>query len=57
MIYTNGKDSYLIYCYSDYRNTWKVENYPFDRTVRVLSERGKDNFIKNNKLKEVGNDN
>ncbi|EDN7323723.1 hypothetical protein FHK07_12110 [Listeria monocytogenes] len=50
-----GKDGkkYLIYQYSEYRNIWKIENVPFDNAVREVTERSKDVFIRNKKLKKV----
>lgn len=45
----NGRE-YLIYCYSEYFNTWKIEHLPFDGFMMEMSERDMKQFIKNNKL-------
>jgi hypothetical protein len=44
---------YLIYLYSEYRNSWKIETLPFDGSCQVVSEQQKNQFIKNNRLKAV----
>lgn len=44
---------YLIYCYSDFKNQWKIEHVPFDSWVSVVTEKEKDAFIRRNKLVEV----
>ena len=44
---------YLIYLYSDYRKTWKIETLPFNGSCSEVSEKDKDKFIKQNKLKLV----
>lgn len=41
---------YLIYLYSDYRNTWKIEPLPFNGSSLEVSEKAKNQFIKQNKL-------
>lgn len=54
MTYQDSKgNKYLIYLYSDYRNLWKIENLPFNGTVRQMSEQDKNQFIKSNGLKMV----
>ena len=54
MIYTNNQGKqYLIYLYSEHRNTWKIEEYPFTGYVSVVDEQSKNNFIKQNGLKKV----
>lgn len=44
---------YLVYLYSEYRNTWKIEHIPFDGFMMEMSERDMKQFIKNNKLTRV----
>lgn len=41
---------YLVYLYSEYRNTWKIEHIPFDGFMMEMSERSMKQFIKDNKL-------
>lgn len=48
----DGK-KYLIYLYSEYRNSWKIETLPFDGSCQVVSEQQKNQFITNNQLKAV----
>ena len=48
----DGK-KYLIYLYSEYRNSWKIETLPFDGSCQVVSEQQKNQFIKSNRLKAV----
>lgn len=54
MIYIDKRNDrrYLIYCYSDFKNQWKIEHVPFDNWVSVVSEKEKDAFIRRNKLVE-----
>ena len=44
---------YLIYLYSEYRDIWKIEDYPFTGNVMEVSESYVKKFIKDNKLKGV----
>lgn len=49
----NDGSLYLIYLYSEYRNTWKIEQLPFNGSCSEVSEKDKDQFIKQNKLKLI----
>ena len=54
MKYQNSEGKkYLIYLYSEYRNSWKIETLPFDGSCQVVSEQQKNQFIKSNRLKAV----
>lgn len=54
MKYQDSKgNKYLIYLYSEYRNVWKIETLPFDGSCQTVSEQGKNQFIKSNRLKMV----
>ena len=44
---------YLIYLYSQARNTWKIEDYPFTGSTMEVDESYVKRFIKGNRLKEV----
>lgn len=46
-------EKYLIYCYSDFKKEWKIEKIPFDGSVSVVSEKAKDEFIRNRNLKPI----
>lgn len=46
---------YLIYLYDSYRGTWKIEDLPFTPDVRIMSENGKNQFIKSQGLKPMEN--
>ena len=44
---------YLIYLYSQVRNIWRIEDYPFTGSVIEVGESYVKRFIKDNRLKEV----
>ena len=54
MRYQNSEGKkYLIYLYSEYKNSWKIETLPFDGSCQIVSELQKNQFIKSNRLKVV----